>query len=90
MLRFLLAFADDCWVKSISDGLWEGVNVVIAVNFDCFARRIANYKAVMAPLQVLFQLRFELDVNIAVQVLIQFFKEVFALHCGFARPFYFF
>jgi len=85
----MLTFADDCLVESVSDGLREGINVVVAIDFDGLAGCVANYKAIMAPLQVLFQLRFELDVNIAVQVLVQFFKEVFALHCGFARPFYF-
>ena len=65
-----LTLGDDCLVESVSDGIWEGVNVVIAVDFDGFAGGIADHKAVMAPLQVLFQLRFELDINIAVQVLV--------------------
>jgi hypothetical protein len=33
---------------------------------------------------VLLQLRFELDVNSPVQILVEFLKEVFAFHCGFA------
>jgi hypothetical protein len=39
---------------------------------------------------VLLQLRSKLDIDAAVQVFVEFFKEVFALHCGFARSFYFF
>ena len=65
-----LTLGDDCLVESVSDGIWEGVNVVIAVDFDGFAGGIAYDEAVMAPLQVLFQLRFKLDVNTAVQVLV--------------------
>ncbi|HWY68061.1 MAG TPA: hypothetical protein VNX88_05320 [Terriglobales bacterium] len=68
MFRFTLG--DDCLVESVSDGVWEGVNVVVAVDFYCFAGGIAYHEAVMAPLEVLFQLRFELDVNTAVQVLV--------------------
>jgi len=70
VLRFLLTFADDCLVEFVSDGFRKGINVVVAVDFDGLAGCVANYEAVMAPLQVLFQLRFELDVNIAVQVLV--------------------
>jgi hypothetical protein len=57
-------------VESVSDGLGKGINVIVAVDFDGLAGCVANHKAVMAPLQVVFQLRFKLDVNIAVQVLI--------------------
>jgi len=80
----LFTLADDGVVESVSDGFRERVNVVIAVDFDGFAGGIAYNEAVMAPLKVLFQLRFKLDVNIAVQVLVKFFKEVFAFHCGLA------
>jgi len=57
-------------VESVSDGVGEGINVVVAVDFDGFSSGIAYNEAVMAPLEVLFQLRFKLDVNIAVQVLV--------------------
>ena len=77
-------FANDGLVESISDGVWEGVDFVVSVNFDCFTRCIADNEAVVAPLEVLFQLRLKLDVDIAVQVFVEFFKEVFALHCGLA------
>ena len=84
VLVLLFTLADDCVVESVSDGIWEGVNVVVSVNFDGFAGGIAYHEAVMAPLEVLFQLRFKLDVNATVQVLVQFLKEVFAFHCGLA------
>lgn len=84
MFPLALTFADDGLMESISDGVWEGINFVVAVNFDCFTRCVADNEAVVAPLQVLFQLRFKLDVDVAVQVLVEFFKEVFALHCGLA------
>jgi hypothetical protein len=71
-------------MEAISDGIWEGINVVVSVDFDCLTRCVADNEAVVAPLKVLFQLRFKLDVDIAVQVLVKFFEEVFALHCGFA------
>ena len=79
-----LTFADDGLVESISDGVWEGINFVVSVNFDCLLRCVADNEAVMAPLKVFFQLRLKLDVDIAVQILVEFFKEVFALHCGLA------
>ena len=66
----LLTLANDCVVESVSDGVGEGINVVVSVDFDCFAGGIAYHEAVMAPLEVLFQLRFKLDVNTAVQVLV--------------------
>ena len=84
MLVLLLTLGNDCLVESISDGVGEGIDVVVAVDFDCLSSGIAYHKAVMAPLKVLFQLGFELDINTAVQVLVEFFKEVFAFHCGFA------
>ena len=84
VLVFLLTLGNDCLVESVSDGIWEGINVVVAVDFDGFLGGIADYEAVVAPLEMLFQLRFKLDVNVAVQVLVEFFKKVFALHCGFA------
>ena len=89
---FLLGFAFgyDGLVEFVADGIGEGINVVVAVNLYCLTRCVANHEAVVAPLEMFFQLRFKLDVNIAVQVLVEFFKEVFALHCGFARSFYFF
>jgi hypothetical protein len=71
-------------VESVSDRVWEGVNVVVAIDFDGFAGGIAYHEAVMAPLEMLFQLRFELDINTAVEVLVEFFKKVFAFHCGLA------
>ena len=74
-------------MESISDGFWEGINFVVSVNFDGLLRCVADNEAVVAPLEMLFQLRFKLDVNIAVQVLVEFFKEVFALHCGLAPSF---
>ena len=84
VLVLLFTLTDDCIVESVSDGVGEGVNVVVSVNFDCFSGGIAYNEAVMAPLEVLFQLRFKLDINIAVQVLVEFVKEVFAFHCGLA------
>ena len=84
MLAFVLTLADDGLVEFVADGFRKGINVVVAVDFDGLAGGIANDEAVVAPLEVLFQLRFELDVNIAVQIFVEFFKEVFALHCGFA------
>lgn len=70
MLALVLTFADDGLVESVSDGFGKGINVVVAVDFDGLTGCVANHEAVMAPLQVVFQLRFELDVNIAVQVLV--------------------
>jgi|tagenome__1003787_1003787.scaffolds.fasta_scaffold20813245_2 hypothetical protein len=81
---FVLALSDDRLMKSVSDGFGKGVNVVVAVNFDGFTGGIADDKAVMAPLEVLLQLGSELDINAAVEVFVEFFKEVFALHCGLA------
>lgn len=82
VLRFTLC--NYCLVESVSDGVWEGVNVVVSVDFYCFSGGIAYDEAVMAPLKVLFQLRFKLDINTAVEVLVEFFKKVFAFHCGLA------
>ena len=82
MLR--LTLGNDCLVESVSDGIGEGINVVVAVDFDGFAGGIAYDKAVMAPLEVLFQLRLKLDINTAVEVLVELFKKVFAFHCGLA------
>jgi hypothetical protein len=50
----LLTFADDGLVEFVSDGLWEGINVVVAVDFDGFLCGIAYDEAVVAPLKVLF------------------------------------
>ncbi len=84
MFPLVFTFRDDGLVQAISDGVWEGINFIVSVNLDCFTRGIADNEAVVAPLKVLFQLRLKLDVDIAVQVFVEFFKEVFALHCGFA------
>ncbi len=84
MFPLAFTFAHDGLMESISDGVGEGINFVVSVNFNCFTRCVADNEAVVAPLQVLFQLRFKLDVDIAVQILVEFFKEVFALHCGLA------
>jgi hypothetical protein len=84
VLAFVFTLADDGLMELVANGFRKGVNVVVAVDFDGLAGCIADYEAVVAPLEVLFQLRFELDVNSSVQVLVQFLKEVFAFHCGFA------
>ena len=84
MLVLLFALGNYCLVESISDGVWKRVNVVVSVDFYCFLGGIAYHEAVMAPLEMLFQLRFKLDVNIAVQILVEFLKKVFAFHCGLA------
>jgi len=70
LLALVLTFADDGLVEFVSDGIWEGINFVVSVNFDGFTRCVADNEAVVAPLEVLFQLRFKLDVDIAVQVLV--------------------
>jgi len=70
VLGLVFALADDGLMEFVADRFGEGINVVVAVDFDGFAGRIADYKAVVAPLEMLFQLRFELDVDIAVQVLV--------------------
>jgi hypothetical protein len=75
-------------VESISDGFWEGINFVVSVDFDGLLRCVADHEAVVAPLEMFFQLRLKLDVDIAVQVFVEFFKEVFALHCGLAPSFF--
>jgi hypothetical protein len=41
-------------MESVSDGIWEGVNFVVAVDFDGFLCGVAYHEAVMAPLKVLF------------------------------------
>ncbi len=84
LLPLAFTFADDGLMESISDGFREGINFVVSVDFDGFLRCVADNEAVVAPLEMFFQLRFKLDVDIAVQVLVEFFKEVFALHCGLA------
>src|SRR5581483_260612 len=84
LLPLAFTFADDGLVESISDGVWEGINFVVSVNFDCFTRCVADNEAVVAPLKMLFQLRFKLDVDTPVQVFVKFLKEVFAFHCGLA------
>jgi hypothetical protein len=71
-------------MEFVADGVRKGIYVVVAVDFDGLAGCIADHEAVVAPLEVLLQLRFELDVNSPVQVLVEFLKEVFAFHCGFA------
>jgi hypothetical protein len=84
VLAFVLTLANDGLMEFVADGVRKGVYVVVAVDFDGLARCVADHEAVVAPLEVLFQLRFELDVNSPVQILVEFFKEVFAFHCGFA------
>jgi hypothetical protein len=74
-------------MESVADGIGEGINFVVAVDFDGLSGCIADHEAVVAPLEVLFQLRFKLDIDVAVQIFVEFFKEVFALHCGFAPSF---
>jgi hypothetical protein len=71
-------------MEFVADGVRKGIYVVVAVDFDGLAGCIADHEAVVAPLEVLLQLRFELDVNSPVQILVEFLKEVFAFHCGFA------
>ena len=84
MLPFVLTLGDDGLMESISDGVWEGINFVVSVDFDGLTRCVADNEAVVAPLKMLFQFRFKLDVDTAVQVLVKFLKKVFAFHCGFA------
>ena len=67
---FVFTLGDDGLMEFVADGIGKGINVVIAVDFDGLAGCVANYKAVVAPLQMLFQLRFKLDVNASVQVLV--------------------
>jgi hypothetical protein len=81
---FVFTLGDDGLMELVADGIGEGINVVVAVDFDGLAGCVANYEAVVAPLQVLFQLGLKLDVNAAVQIFAQFFKKLFALHCGCA------
>ena len=83
---FVLGFtlSDDGLMEFVANGIGKGINVVVAIDFDGFAGGIANDEAVVAPLKVLLQLRLKLDVDAPVQVLVQFFKKVFALHCGCA------
>ena len=57
-------------MESISDGVGEGINFVVSVDFDCLTRCVADNEAVVAPLEVLFQLRLKLDVNIAIQIFV--------------------
>jgi hypothetical protein len=90
VLAFVFTLADDGLVEFVADRLGKGIYVVVTVDFDGLAGCIADHEAVVAPLEVLFQLRFQLDVNITVQVLVELFKEVFALHCGFAPSLCFF
>ena len=90
VFALVLTFANDGLMEFVADRFGKGINVVVAVDFDGFLGCIANHEAVMAPLEMLFQLRLKLDVNISVQVLVKFFKEVFALHCGFAPSLLFF
>ena len=84
VFALVLTLGNDGLVEFVANRLRKGINVVVAVYFDGLAGRVANHEAVMAPLEVLFQLRFELDVYASVQVLVKFFKEVFALLCGLA------
>jgi hypothetical protein len=84
VLALVFTLADDGLMEFVANGFRKGIYVVVAVDFNGLAGCIADYEAVVAPLEVLFQLRFELDVNSSVQVLVQFLKEVFAFHCGFA------
>ena len=83
---FVLVFTlgDDGLVEFVADRFGKGINVVIAVDFDGLAGCVADDEAVVAPLKMLLQLRLELDVDTAVEVFVQFFKKVFALHCGCA------
>jgi hypothetical protein len=84
VLAFVLTLADDGLMEFVADWIRKGIYVVVAIDFDGLAGCIADHEAVVAPLEVLFQLGFELDVNSAVQILVEFLKEVFAFHCGFA------
>lgn len=79
-----LAFCHDGLMQAFADGLGQGINVVIVVDLNGLAGCVANDVAIVAPLKMIFQLRLELDVDLAVQVFVKFFQEVFALHCGFA------
>lgn len=83
---FVLVFTlgNDGLVEFVADRFGKGINVVIAVDFDGLAGCVADDEAVVAPLKMLLQLRLELDVDTAVEVFVQFFKKVFALHCGCA------
>jgi hypothetical protein len=84
VLAFVLTFTNDGLMEFVADGIGKGIYVVVAVDFDGLSGCIADHEAVVAPLEVLLQLRFELDVNSPVQILVEFLKEVFAFHCGFA------
>ena len=68
MLGFTLG--DDSLMKLVAYGFRKGINVVVAVDFDGLAGGIADYEAVVAPLEMLFQLGSKLDVNAAVQVFV--------------------
>ena len=69
-MPLLLTLANDGLVESVSDGIWEGINFVVSVNLNGFTRCVADNEAVVAPLEVLFQLRLKLDVDISVQVFV--------------------
>jgi hypothetical protein len=57
-------------VESFAERFGERIDVVIFIDLDRLAGGVADHKTVVAPLQMFFQLRFELDVSRSVQILV--------------------
>src|SRR5258708_1995401 len=90
-----LALANNGGSESGAKVFGEFVKLGVAVNLDGLFGGIANYIAVVAPSQMLFQLRLGRGVNYAVEVIRQFVEKFRALHwlpsplIGFCDPFVF-
>jgi hypothetical protein len=74
------AFCHNGFVEAGSEGGWELVQLIIAVNFDGLPGGVEDDVAFMAPMQVLIQLNLKAFGDPAVEIIRQFLQKVFTLH----------
>ena len=80
-----LALGHNGLVETISKILGEFVDLIISVDLNGFLGGIHHHMALMAPMEMLVQLRLSALGERAVQVVGQLFQKIIALHVGRLR-----
>jgi hypothetical protein len=65
----VFAFTDDGVVEFGAEAFRKFVQLVIAVNLNCLLGCIHHHEAVMAPMEMLFQLGSYLHLDCAIQII---------------------
>lgn len=69
----MFAFVHNGLVEFAAEGVWQFVDLIVAVDLDGLLGGIHDHLAVMAPMKMLFQFYPDLSVRGAVQVVGQLF-----------------